>query len=397
MTREIESLIIKYVNRNISVEEEQTLNNWLSNPHNEQGFSKYVQIHYAITVESMNEFYLKQSKEKLMRNEEEHPAVVLSTKKHSVSKSINIKTYLKYAAAAVIIGAVSTFVTLKETAPANEIKISSIKNDEIIQPGSNKAILTLENGSNVELKEDSPYEASGVQSTSSGIVYDSEDANQVEIQYNYLTIPRGGFFFVQLSDGTKVWLNSETQLKYPKSFISGIIREVELIYGEAYFDVSPSNLHAGSKFKVINTAQAVEVLGTEFNVKAYKDEDYVYTTLVEGLVNIQTSEVERKIKPKQQSIINKENKDMLIQYVDVGSEISWKNGVFSFKGKTLKEIMQTLSRWYDVNVVFEDKNLENLKFKGVINKNKNIEEILSIMKSNTINNYEIQNKTIILK
>lgn len=397
MTREIEDLIVKFVNRNISFEEEKVLNNWLNNPNNEQIFTNYVQVHYAITSQSMNELYLKQSKEKLILNEEEKEVVVLHSNKRSVSKSFNIKPYLKYAAAVIIVGALSTFFMLREVAPVDEIKITYINNESIILPGTNKAILTLENGSDVELKGDTPYEATGVKSTGSEIVYNSEEKGQVKIQYNYLTIPRGGFFFVQLSDGTKVWLNSESQLKYPKSFVSGRAREVELIYGEAYFEVSPSSLHSGSTFKVINSAQAVEVLGTEFNIKAYKDEVNVYTTLVEGLVSINTGKGASNLKPKQQSVVNKGSKNMSIQYVDVDSEISWKNGVFSFKGKTLKEIMQTISRWYDVNVIFENKNLENLKFKGVINKNKDIEEILSIMKSNTINNYEIQNNTIILK
>ena len=101
-----------------------------------------------------------------------------------------------------------------------------------------------------------------------------------------------------MSDGTQVWLNSESQLKYPVNFIKGQTRQVELVYGEAYFDVSPSVEHNGAKFKVFNQSQEVEVLGTEFNVKAYKDETNIYTTLVEGRVVIDNGALKQSLLPK---------------------------------------------------------------------------------------------------
>jgi ferric-dicitrate binding protein FerR (iron transport regulator) len=212
-----------------------------------------------------------------------------------------------------------------------------------------------------------------------------------------LTIPRGGQFFIELSDGTKVWLNSESQLKYPVNFREGELREVELVYGEAYFDVSPSAAHNGAKFKVVNQVQDVEVLGTEFNIKAYRDEQNIYTTLVEGKVEINTSSIKKILVPNEQSSFNKISNNMSVSVVDVKTEVSWKTGVFSFKSKTLKDIMNVIARWYDVDVVFENKELELLKFKGVLEKKQPIEEILLIMKSNTITDYEIKDKVITIR
>ena len=148
-----------------------------------------------------------------------------------------------------------------------------------------------------------------------------------------------------LSDGTKVWLNSESQLKYPVAFNDGETRQVELVYGEAYFDVSPSTAHKGARFKVFNQSQEVEVLGTEFNIKAYKDETNIYTTLVEGKVAISAAGKNQILKPNQQSNLNLETGSIEITTVDVYNETTWIDGIFSFENKPLKEILKVLSRW----------------------------------------------------
>ena len=308
----------------------------------------------------------------------------------------NLNLILKVAASIILLLGIAYFYQQgffnDETTPT-----PVIVDTNTIVPGIDKATLTLEDGSVIELDKGNTYQAQNVNSNGEQIVYANTAQNIAEIKYNYLTIPRGGQFFIILSDGTKVWLNSESQLKYPVSFIKGQTRQVELVYGEAYFDVSPSTEHHGDKFKVVNQAQEIEVLGTEFNVKAYKDETNVYTTLVEGSVVIDNGIAKHNLSPSQQSNLNTQNNNISIAVVDVEPEISWKNGVFSFKEKSLKEIMKVISRWYDVDVVFENKDLEALKFKGILDKQQGIERILSIMKSTTINNYEIKDKTIILK
>ena len=302
----------------------------------------------------------------------------------------------KYAAVAAIIFGLGYF--FKDNIFNTPVKPSPIiVNTDIIEPGTDKAILTLEDGSVLVLERGSAVQTQKANSNGEKIVYKSEGSNITKVVYNYLTIPRGGQFNIVLSDGTEVWLNSETQLKYPVNFVKGQTREVELVYGEAYFDVSPSTEHGGSRFKVINKAQEVEVLGTEFNIKAYKDETNVYTTLVEGKVAVYNGNTVQNLKPNQQSNFDVLYSTIQITEVDVYEQISWKDGVFSFRGKSLKDIAKVLSRWYDVDIIFDNNALASLEFIGSLDKHQNIEEILSIMISTTINSYEIKDKTIILK
>ena len=323
----------------------------------------------------------------LEKDKDEHPPIKIK----------RAYSFLKYAVAAVVIGILATsyflsdnsFSTPQESIPNNVVNT--------VEPGTDKATLTLEDGSVVALQKGNVVQTQNANSDGEKIVYEAVGGKPKEMVYNYLTIPRGGQFNVVLSDGTEVWLNSETQLKYPVNFVEGQGREVELVYGEAYFDVSPSTEHGGSKFKVLNNAQEVEVLGTEFNIKAYRDDTNVYTTLVEGKVAVGNGELKQYLTPNQQSHLNLENNSLKVRVVDVNVETSWKNGIFSFKGMPLKDIMKVISRWYDVDVVFENKELESLKFKGVLDKYQSIEEILNIMTSSTINNYEIKNKTLILR
>lgn len=316
---------------------------------------------------------------------------------HPTLKTKKTYSILKYAAAAVVIGILTTSYFLSDNrynAPQGNIPKNVVNT---VEPGTDKATLTLEDGSVVALQKGNAVQTQNANSDGEKIVYEAAGGKPKEIVYNYLTIPRGGQFNVVLSDGTEVWLNSETQLKYPVHFVDGQVREVELVYGEAYFDVSPSTEHGGSKFKVLNNAQEVEVLGTEFNIKAYRDDSNVYTTLVEGKVAVGHGDLKQYLTPNQQSHLNLENNSIKVRLVDVIVETSWKNGIFSFKGMPLKDIMKVISRWYDVDVVFENKELESIKFKGVLDKYQSIEEILNIMTSSTINNYEIKNKTIILR
>ncbi len=152
------------------------------------------------------------------------------------------------------------------------------------------------------------------------------------------------------------------------------------------------------RFKVNHKEQDIEVLGTGFNVKAYKDETNIVTTLVHGKVNVNRRGSLYVLKPNQQSILNLTTNKITLNEIDVYYETSWRSGVFAFKEKSLAEIMKVMSRWYDMDVVFKDKSLEKKNFRGVLGKEQNIEEImLAIKNSSSIKNYEINNKTIIIK
>lgn len=307
------------------------------------------------------------------------------------------KFYWYYAVAAAVISILLTGYFLETDPFNNSIESTPTIVNHTIEKGTDKATLTLGDGSIVTLEKGSSFKTNNISSNGKDIVYDKKRATS-KISYNYLTIPRGGQYHITLSDGTQVWLNSESQLKYPVSFIDGETRQVELVYGEAYFDVSPSSKHEGAEFKVYNDAQEIQVLGTEFNVKAYKDEPHVYTTLVAGKVAVNFNGKKQNLTPNQQSKLNIKTNTLDIATVDVYNEISWKEGVFSFEEKSLEDIMKILSRWYDIDPIFMNHSTKKEEFNGILSKDQNIEDILNSIKNfGIIENYEIKNKKVVLE
>jgi len=386
-----ENLIVKFLNNQATGVELDDLETWIEDSNNSKIFKRYIKINYAINY-NLKKFNADNVKIKLINLKENEQQVLKLRKK---------RKFVTCIIAASVVGFLFTTFIFKDiifNTPSASIPVNEVVSPNIIMPGSDKATLTLEDGSTIELKKEKSFQTKNITNNGTQLIYESNKQKPTKVSYNYLTIPRGGQFFIKLEDGTSVWLNSESKLKYPIAFIKGETRKVELVYGEAYFDVSPSTEHQGSKFLVVNQLQEVEVLGTEFNIKAYKDESNIYTTLVEGSVEINTPQIKKILIPSQQSNVNILNNKLSVALVDVQSEISWKDGLFSFKGKKLKEIMKVLSRWYDVDVVFENKALEEITFKGVLGKDQKIEDILlSIKTLSIIEDFKIENKKIILK
>lgn len=391
VSKRIKNIVVKYLTNQATAFELDELERWIEDPRNEKIFKTYVKTNYAIEY-NMRKFNSEKVKDKLLEAISNENKVIRLKKTNSI---------FRYAAAAAIFVVLSTTYLFKDKLfnTPNET-VPTIVNTEIIdiEPGTNKAILTLGNGSQMTLEKGKSIQTPNAISNGEEITYDSDNIDAEEVVYNYLTIPRGGQFQVVLEDGTEVWLNSESKLKYPVRFKEGETRKVELIYGEAYFVVSPSTEHQGAKFKVFNNAQEVEVIGTQFNIKAYKDENSISTTLVEGKVNVSIENRKQSLVPNQQLILNTISNTTLIQDVDVYNEIAWKDGVFSFDEKSLEEIMTVLSRWYDIEVVFKTKSIEKLEFVGILRKNQSIEAILNSIKNfGGIKNYTIIGKKIILE
>jgi ferric-dicitrate binding protein FerR (iron transport regulator) len=161
--------------------------------------------------------------------------------------------------------------------------------------------------------------------------------------------------------------------------------------------VSPSSAHNGSHFIVRTQHQKIEVLGTQFNIRAYRDDDLLATTLVEGKVIVDSGNTSADLSPGQQSIIDRSTQQLDVATVDVYNEISWKDGLFSFKDRSLEDIMKVLSRWYDVDVVFKNETLKRLTFNGILRKNLHLEEILNMVQNTNEVSYEINGKTITMK
>lgn len=386
MNKNIENRLVKYLMNAANIEDLEVITNWLKNNQNKQLFEEYVRTNYAMDF-STSEFDTKNAKKEYLLKIRRDRKRVYAFKTYKV---------LKYAAAVVMVFGLGYF--FQKTSFSTSIDSAPVIVNNSIAPGTNKVTLTLEDGSQIALEKGESIQTQSANSNGDEIIYKAGQPIKKEIAYNFLTIPRGGQFFLKLSDGTQVWLNSESQLKYPVSFVDGQTRQVELIYGEAYFDVTPSSENKGSKFVVLNDAQEVEVLGTEFNIKAYKDETNVYTTLVEGKVAIVYDGKTQNLTPSLQSKLNTLSNTVSVAHVDVKSEISWKEGVFSFRRTSLEEIMKVLSRWYDMDVEFVNPVLKKEGFNGVLSKDQNIEDILKIIQNfGIIESYEIKNKKIMIK
>ncbi|MCM4169380.1 hypothetical protein KCTC52924_00413 [Arenibacter antarcticus] len=382
----IKNSIVKYLTKQASNSELEELEEWSRDDSNKREFSEYVKVNYLISLNA-KKFDTTQSNKSLLE---------FIHKEKKVKRLRLLYTGVKWAAVILLILGVGYVLT--ETVSKNTLENNLIIVDREIHPGTDKATLTLEDGTSVVLVKGDSINTNNATSNGAQLVYTSTNNTTSKEVMNYLTVPRGGEFFIQLSDGTQVWLNSESQLKYPVNFVLGEEREVELVYGEAYFSVSPSSENKGSKFIVLNKSQEIEVIGTEFNVKAYKDETNVFTTLVEGSVSINVDNQQLKLLPNQQLNLDLKDSSLTVNTVDIFNVVSWKEGVFSFEKKSLIDIMQVLSRWYDIKVVFTNDAIKHKRFNGVLSKDQDIAEILSIIKNyKIIKDYEVNGNTIVLK
>ncbi|WP_288633576.1 FecR family protein [uncultured Butyricimonas sp.] len=217
------------------------------------------------------------------------------------------------------------------------------------------------------------------------------DEKVTVVLYNTLKVPTGGFYQLELSDGTRVWLNAESELRFPVQFGTGE-REVYL-KGEAYFDVRKD---VARRFIVHLKESNVTVLGTSFNIKAYGDEDYIYTTLVEGKVRF-TSEKEHEevtLRPGMQSVLNLKSGKTELKEVEVEQFTAWRQGRFVFPSTTLGDLMCQLKRWYDIDVVYLSPEAKGYEFRGAINRDMDLKNVLAIVEKTSNVIFDINGRTI---
>lgn len=259
-----------------------------------------------------------------------------------------------------------------------------------IEPGSKKAILYLGENRQVELGEEQQdslfYENTTLKQEGNTLVYSGKNQNSEIEEYNRLVTPRGGEYSVILSDGTKVWLNAESELKYPVHF-NGEERRVYL-KGEAYFDVAKRN---GQKFIVCSDKTQVTVLGTEFNIRNY-EEGVIATTLVEGSVLVGFDGKECRLKPGQQATIDATG--ISVREVEPILYTAWKDGFFVYRNMTLDHILQELSRWYDFTYFYQNEELGALRLTAKIRKFDSVEDIFEILKTTGHVDFVVKGKTI---
>ncbi|MNJ98924.1 fec operon regulator FecR [compost metagenome] len=269
-----------------------------------------------------------------------------------------------------------------------------------IKPGGNKAFLTLADGSKISLTDaldGKVAEQAGVSITKTKdgqLIYTVAQQGSVDgaAVFNTIETPRGGQYQIKLPDGTKVWLNASSSLRYPAAF-TGNSRTVEL-KGEAYFEVAKDKR---KPFKLRSARQELTVLGTHFNISAYTDESQVKTTLLEGSVQISPTEGEAAkkglvLKPGQQSQLSAAG--LTVKTADTEEAVAWKNGYFKFNDEDIATILKKISRWYDVDIQYEGKMTDKI-FNGKVSRYGNVSEVLQILQLTGAIQFKIEGRRII--
>lgn len=380
------AIIWKKINSKLTAREEKAFNSWLnSDTSHKIFFEKILYYHQTGDVKDKTDLNIIRA----WKTVEPH----LQERKQRI-----LPDWMKVAAsvaATVVIMLSVYYISDYRTETQNTLATSEM----VIPPGTSKARLIFDDGEIVDLTEGRNFhgdiEGAKIANKGNQITYTGSGNATKELKYNTLEIPRGAEYFVILSDSTKVWLNSDSRLRYPVNFI-GETREVELT-GEAYFEVSEN---PEKPFRVISTGQVVEVLGTEFNISSYTNDDQIHTTLVKGKVSVYTEknpELTQNLIPGYQSNMSRKNGDISIHKVDVNEFIAWKNGVFNFKNKTLGEMMKTISRWYNINFEFENDVKKNIRFTGEVKRYQNLESMLKLIEETNEIKFEKNGQTIIIK
>lgn len=313
----------------------------------------------------------------------------------SVADRKSRRMTLRWSVAASIILLISLFVgrTINGVRDMHEEQVLA-KNT--MQPGTSKAVLIMADGKKVMLEQDQNLniqlnERVRVASSGQGIVYEESGLGIVKEEYNRLVTPIGGEYLLVLSDGTKVFLNADSELKYPVEFVDG--KRVVDLKGEAYFEVRKDSLHP---FVVRMNGAEVTVLGTSFNVNTYGDDGLIYTTLVNGSVRVSSVKngQEEVLKPGMQSVMDEQTGQLTVREVDVEPYVAWREGRFVFRAMTLDLIMHQLQRWYDFEVFYQNPELKDYEFRGVIKRDMDLDKVLSVIKATTNVDFEVKGKVI---
>ena len=319
--------------------------------------------------------------------------------------------WTKVAIAAAVILVISTGYYLLSDQSSGQVENPGnlVQVNQDILPGGDKAVLTLADGSRILLDTAgngtlTQQGNSRVLKLNSGqLAYNSAKdpattAGDHEILYNTITTPRGGQFQIVLPDGSKVWLNAASSLRFPTDFVGGE-RLVE-VTGEAYFEVAKMSSPVGGKGKgsmpfivQLEDGSQIRVLGTHFNINAYADETSVNTTLLEGSVLVKKGQSIKKLVPGQQARMSASGMD-IVNGVDLEQVVAWKNGLFNFHGASLQSAMRQLSRWYDVEVVFE-KSIPDIRFGGKIQRNLKLQQIINGLEDAEVH-FRIEGKKLIV-
>ena len=376
----IARLIAKYLSEEISEEEQVELIRW----RNESAGNE------RLFLEICREENIKRNMQKRQAFSTEAGWVGVQKKIQHHRFRYRLLNVCKYAAIFILPLAIATAVLYKSG--NGHDAISQVT--EQILPGSKKAVLILDNGETIDLKSTSGVELKEkdgtiIQVDSTALNYQqTPDRKSDKLAYNKVNVPRGGEYQLTLSDGSKVQLNSMSSIRFPVQFAKDC-RLVEL-EGEAYFEVSKT----GQPFIVKTKGMNIEVLGTTFNISAYANEEY-QTTLVNGSVRVQTEDGSNRIlKPSEQACVTPGSNQINVRNVDTAFYTSWIHGKINFKDQRLEDIMKTLARWYDMEVIYENEATKDLRFGCYINRYNEITPLVNLLEQTGRVTITVEGKTI---
>jgi len=379
LARRIAYLINGYIRKKLTVSEHRELDDWVSeNMNNQQLFEELTDpanikkwIDWKEDLDS--QAALKRIKSKLGFQQE--------------ARSFNQRRIWPLGlAAAIVIGIILFGIHLRQNTSSLQPSVTALKQD--LPPGGKHAVLTLGNGTRILLDTAKSGEISAGQDLT--IIKDSGELKYAVIgkskpgsMFNELSTPAGGEYQIRLSDGTRVWLNAFTTIKYPEQF-SGTVRKVELS-GEAYFEVAKDAAHP---FVVLTGKNDVRVLGTHFNVNNYADNREAIITLEEGSVKLNGSVL---LKPGEQAVIDQSGK-IQTGPAELESALAWKNGQFIFNMMPLEQVMQQVSHWYDARIFYKDNITDH--FNARIPRNVPVSKLLHLLEATGRVHFKIEDKTI---
>ena len=378
---EIPFLLSKALLGTLSEEEERALQQWRDeSPENEQLYES-----------EMNTEYIVQKSHEVARvNIVNGYMNVLQKRKRNV-RVRRVRRIVSIAAGVVLplLAVVLWYGTREKIGDVSE-QVTSV-----IRHGGVKAELVLADGTTRILGSEVTdsllvQQGANIVVQNQGVSY-RVDSSVVEERYNTLRVPRGGEYSITLSDGTIVYLNSESELRYPVNFV-GRDRRVYLS-GEAYFDVVQDEVHP---FIVDMGNSSVRVLGTSFDVRAYADEDEVLTTLVQGTVIFSAGKESVTLEPGKQAVLGK-SESIETREVDTYLYTAWKEGVFAFKKQRLEEIMKVVSRWYDVNIFWENVSQKEVTFTGKMKRYDDFSKIVEILEMTGNTEFVIKENNIFIR
>jgi transmembrane sensor len=367
----IAALIERLLDGSITPAEKQQLAQWLLDDSNEE------QLH-SIMERAWSDFQPGQTlpagkADQILES-------ILQPSIHRIEPRKKSLTLYRLAAAAVLIFAILTgagiYLVHKQSAPS---PIAATTGKDVAPPSATKAVLTLSDGSRIDLDSAgkgniaTQYTTSVIKQDDGTITYDPGDQTTPETVYNTLTVPRGSRIAqLTLSDGTKVWLNAGSSLRYPVAF-TGPDRKVE-ITGETYFEVAQDKLHP---FVVTKGDNEIKVLGTHFNVNAYDEEGPMKVTLLEGSVRITSASGNSLLRPGEMAVMDQGKNIDILNNADLDRIMAWKNGYFNFSNADIRTVMRELSRWYGLELVFN--NVTNERFHIEINRDIPLSKVLRIL------------------